>query len=82
MERIFTDISKGPHCASLLPPRVWVFLAFALWAFNAPFPGTLSSTSLPRPSSEPCYIKLNFPGCSSGLAAGCWGRAANHGSRV
>lgn len=25
-----TDVSKGPHCASLLPARVWVFAAFTL----------------------------------------------------
>lgn len=46
MERIFTEVSNGPHCASVLSQR-FGFLAFALWAFNAPFPGTLTSTSLP-----------------------------------
>lgn len=34
--------------------RGFGFLAFALWAFNAPFPGILTSTSPPSPFSEPC----------------------------
>lgn len=49
MERIFTDVSKGPHCASLLPPRVGGFLAFALWTFNVPLPGPSSAPPFPDP---------------------------------
>lgn len=54
--------------------RGFGFLAFAFWAFNAPFPGTLTSTSLPA-RLRALFLQTNrFPGCSSALSQSWGGR--------
>lgn len=61
--------------------RGFGFLAFALWAFNAPLFGNLTSISpLPSPAllRAPVHETDHFPGRSSALFRGCGGRAANH----
>lgn len=72
MERSFTDVSKGPHCASLYHSG-FGFLAFVLWAFNAPFPGTLTSTFPPALLRALSQQTTHFPGCYSTLFLGCYG---------
>lgn len=76
MERILTEVSNGPHCASVLSQR-FGFLAFALWAFNAPFPGTSPAPPSP-PVWEPCNIKLIAPLDALEPGPQGVGGAANH----
>lgn len=60
--------SNGPHCASFSSPRVG-FLVFVLWAFNAPFSGTHTSTpALPHPTLLSTSLGAPVP---TGVGEGC-----------